>query len=203
MKIDYVFKDEELLKHALTHSSKSSNNYERLEFLGDSILDFVVGAYLFKNCDKKEGELTVLRSLFVSESNLCKVFDKLELKKDLIVGKSYKGSVSNAVKCDVVEAVIGAIYLDAGLETATYFIEEKLNLKNFKNVKDNNYKSKLQELIQASFKSRMSYKTEKSVEGFKSVFYLDDDAISTGVGKDKISAEQECAKKAINILFKE
>ena len=200
--ISYKFKDESLKKRALTHSSKSPENYERLEFLGDSILDFVVGHYLFQNTQKTEGELTVLRSHFVSENNLCKVFDDLDIEKEVILGKSYKGAISKAIKCDIVEAIVGAIYLDAGLDRAKKFIVEKLNLSNFESVVDDNYKSKLQELVQANFKCKMSYDTQKEGEGFVSSFYMDEDKISTGKGLDKVSAEQDAAEKAIKILFK-
>lgn len=200
--LEYEFKNKMLLKRAMTHSSKSIENYERLEFLGDSILDFVVGDYLFQNSDKAEGELTVLRAHFVSEANLCKVFDQLEIEKDIILGKSWKGSLSKAVKCDIVEAIIAAIYLDGGMDKAVEFIIKKLDLSSFNNVKDENYKSKLQELIQANFKCKMFYDTQKAENGFMSSFYMDEDKISTGFGNDKTSAEQDAAEKAIGILFK-
>lgn len=201
-KIGYEFKDKNLLKRALTHSSKSPVNYERLEFLGDSILDFVVGDYLFMNSDKPEGQLTVLRAHFVSEANLCKVFDQLEIEKEIILGKSWKGALSKAVKCDIVEAIIAGIYIDGGMPEARKFIVEKLKLDTFDSVKDDNYKSKLQELIQANFKCKMTYVTEKDRDGFISTFYMDEDKITSGFGSDKTSAEQDCAEKAIKILFK-
>ena len=200
--IGYEFKDKNLIKRALTHSSKSAENYERLEFLGDSILDFVVGEYLFMQSDKPEGELTVLRSHFVSEANLCKVFDGLKIEDKIILGKSWKGALSKAVKCDIVEAIIAAIYIDGGMIEARKFIVEKLELDTFDRVKDDNFKSKLQELIQANFKCKMSYVTEHSGEGFTSSFYMDEDKISTGFGLDKTSAEQDAAEKAIKVLFK-
>ena len=202
IELGYEFKNKDLLKRATTHSSKSPENYERLEFLGDSILDFVVGEYLFVNSDKSEGELTVLRSHFVSEANLCKVFDELDIEKEIILGKSWKGALSKAVKCDIVEAIIGAIYIDSGLDDAKKFIVSKLRLDEFDSIEDDNYKSKLQELIQANFKCKMSYVTEKEGEGFSSSFYMDEDKISSGFGMDKTSAEQDCAKKAIKVLFK-
>lgn len=201
-KIGYEFKDKSLIKRALTHSSKSPQNYERLEFLGDSILDFVVGEYLFVNSDKSEGELTVLRSHFVSEANLCKVFDELEIEQEIVLGKSWKGALTKAVKCDIVEAIIAAIYLDADINRAKSFIVEKLNLMSFDKVKDDNYKSKLQELIQGNFKCKMTYVTEKDSDGFVSEFYMDEDKISKGYGLDKTSAEQDAAEKAIKVLFK-
>ena len=201
-RLGYTFKDESLLTQALTHCSKSTKNYERLEFLGDSILDFVVGEYFFKITDKKEGELTVLRSRFISEQYLSKVFDELELDKDVIVGKSYKGAISKAIKADIIEAIIAGIYLESGLEMTKKFIEAKLHLENYKNVKDTNYKSKLQELIQANFKCKMSYVTEKIDDKFISKFFMDDDEIAVGEGLSKAEAEQNCARVVINLLFK-
>lgn len=200
-KIGYKFKDESLFKRAMTHSSKSAENYERLEFLGDGILDFVVGEYLFKHSGEAEGKLTVIRSHFVSENNLCKVFDKLGLEKFIELGKSYQGEVSKAIKCDIMEALIAAIYLDSNLKRVTEFIEKQLNLCQFRDIKDDNYKSQLQELVQASFKCKMQYVTEPSEEGFKSSFYMDEDKISSGKGKSKMEAEQEAAQKAIKKLF--
>lgn len=200
--IGYKFKDEELLKRALTHSSKSENNYERLEFLGDGILDFLVGEYLFKNMQEDEGHLTVTRSHFVSENNLAKVFDEMNIEKDVMVGKSYKEKISKSVKSDVVEAIIAAIYLDGGLEDARKFVCEKLNLKNFRNVVDDNYKSKLQELVQSSFKCKMQYKTERTENGFISTFCMDEDEIASGEGLSKIEAEQKAAHNSIHKLFK-
>ncbi len=204
MKLGYIFKNKDLLTRALTHSSKSAENYERLEFLGDGILDFIVGEYLFKQSDMDEGKLTVLRSHFVSEVNLCKVFDKLQLDKDVILGKSYQGAISKAIKGDIVEAIIAGIYLDSGLEKAREFIVKTLELKNYKRVVDDNYKSQLQELIQSSFKCKMQYVTEKddNSENFISKFFMDEDEISTGFGKSKLEAEQNAAQVAIKKLFK-
>ncbi len=201
-KLGYKFKNKELLERALTHSSKSDKNYERLEFLGDGILDFVVGEYLFKHCKEDEGQLTVIRSHFVSENNLCKVFDNLDLENDVMLGKSYRGQVSKAIKGDIVEAIIAAIYLDSDLVTATAFIEKHLNLADFKSIKNDNYKSELQELIQASFKCKMQYITESCEDGgFISTFCMDEDKIASGKGESKIEAEQDAAHNAIKKLF--
>ena len=191
----------ELFSRAFTHSSKSEINYERLEFLGDGILDFVVGEFLFLHSKAQEGKLTVLRSHYVSESNLCKIFVLLNLGQFVMVGKSYQGQISKAVKADVVEAVIAAIYLECGLEKTKEFIYKNFDLKNFESVVDDNYKSKLQELVQSGFKCHMQYKTQPSDQGFESTFFMDEDAISTGEGKSKIEAEQNAAKAAIEKLF--
>lgn len=201
MKLNYKFKNNSLLEQALTHSSKSEINYERLEFLGDSILDFLVGEYFFKNCKEKEGKLTVLRSHYVSENYLSQIFNKLNLEKEVKLGKSYQGQVSKAIKGDVIEAIIGAIYLDSNLEKAKEFIYKNFELEKYNSIKDDNYKSKLQELVQGNFKCKISYKTEICDKGFKAIFCMDEDEISFGEGKSKLEAQQIAAKNAINKLF--
>lgn len=202
-KLGIKFKDRKLINSALTHPSKSKNNYQRLEFLGDSILDFLVGEFLYKNCDKNEGELTVLRAHFVSEEYLAECFDKLNLENELFLGKSLQNKVTRAIKGDVFEAIIAVIYLEQGLEVARQFIVKNLQLESFENVEDTNYKSQLQELVQANFKCTMKYDTEKEGEVFVAKFYMDEDFIATGYGKDKLSAEQNCAFVALNKLFTE
>lgn len=202
-KLGIKFKDRKLINSALTHPSKSKNNYQRLEFLGDSILDFLVGEFLYKNCDKNEGELTVLRAHFVSEEYLAECFDKLNLENELFLGKSLQNKVTRAIKGDVFEAIIAVIYLEQGLDFVRQFIVENLQLESFESVEDTNYKSQLQELVQANFKCTMKYDTEKEGEVFVAKFYMDEDFIATGYGKDKLSAEQNCAYVALNKLFTE
>lgn len=202
-KIGYKFSNRKLLTRALTHSSKSKENYQRLEFLGDSILNFLVGEYLFKNCDKQEGELTVLRSRLVSEDHLAECFDEMDLTEDVIAGKSLGGEISTAIKGDIIESVIAAIYLDSDMETARQFVIEKLHIENFEDTKNENYKSQLQELIQANFKCAIKYETVKVDDYFEAKFYMDEDYIATGYGKDKTKAEQNCAYVALTKLFVE
>ena len=202
-KIDYTFSDKKLLTRALTHPSKSKENYQRLEFLGDSILNFVVGEYLLKHSDKQEGELTVLRAHYVSEDHLCECFDEMNLSSDVITGKSLKQELTPAIKGDIVESIIAAIYLDGGLEKATKFIKDKLHIEGFESAEDDNYKSQLQELVQANFKCSIKYVTEKVDGNFQAKFYMDDDLIATGYGKDKTKAEQNCAYVALRKLFEE
>lgn len=200
--IGYSFKDKELLNRALTHSSYNEKNYERLEFLGDSILDFLVGEYFYQNCDEKEGKLTVYRSHYVSENYLSKIFDKLHLEKYVKLGKSCQGEISKAVKGDIIESIIAGIYLDGGIENARDFILRYFDLEGYKDIIDKNYKSKLQELIQGNFKCKMAYNTMQANNGkFLSSFFMDEDEISHGEGNTKQEAEQEAAKNAINKLF--
>ncbi len=200
-KIGYKFKDKTILTRALTHPSKSKNNYQRLEFLGDSILNFVVGEYLFSHCKDQEGRLTVLRAHYVSEEHLQEVFDQLDIGEFVIVGKSLKSELTPAIKGDIIEAIIAGIYLDGGLEEAKKFIIKNLQVEDFDNAIDDNYKSQLQELVQANFKCTMKYETVKTGEYFEAKFFMDEDLIATGYGKDKTKAEQNCACVAIKKLF--
>jgi len=202
-KINYKFKNKDLLTSALTHPSKSKDNYQRLEFLGDSILNFLVGEYLFKHCDKQEGELTVLRSHYVSEKHLSECFDELELEKEVILGKSMNGEITSAIKCDIIEAIIAGIYLDGSLDEARKFVIQMLHIEEFETAKNDNYKSQLQELIQANFKCAIKYETVKVDDNFEASFFMDDDKIAVGYGKDKTSAEQNCAYVALKKLFEE
>lgn len=203
-KINYLFKDKKLLTRALTHPSKSKQNYQRLEFLGDSILNFLVGEYLYKNCDKQEGELTVLRAHYVSENHLAECFDEMNLAENVIAGKSLNGEITTAIKGDIVESIIAGIYLDSGLDEARKFVVEKLHIETFEDAKNDNYKSQLQELVQANFKCTMKYETIKVDESnFEAKFFMDEDLIATGYGKDKQKAEQNCAFVAIKKLFEE
>lgn len=202
-KIGYSFKDKALLTSALTHPSKSKDNYQRLEFLGDSILGFLVGEYLYGHSEKHEGELTVLRSHYVSEKHLAECFDEMGLFEEVIVGKSMNGEITPAIKCDIIEAIIAGIYLDSDMQTARKFVIEKLHIEEFENAKNDNYKSQLQELIQANFKCAIKYETVKVGDNFEAKFFMDDDCIATGFGKDKTSAEQNCAYVALSKLFVE
>lgn len=202
-KIDYKFVDQNLLTTALTHPSKSKENYQRLEFLGDSILNFLVGEFLFAHSDKHEGELTVLRSHYVSEDYLAKCFDEMNLAEDVILGKSMNNEITPAIKGDVIEAIIAAIYLDSDLTQARKFVIDKLHIEGFESAENDNYKSQLQELVQANFKCTMKYETTKVEDYFEAKFYMDEDLIAVGYGKDKTKAEQNCAYVAISKLFTE
>ena len=199
--IDYRFSDKKLLKTCLTHPSKSKENYQRLEFLGDSILNFLVGEYLFRNSDKQEGELTVLRAHFVSEDYLAERFDEMNLGRFAITGKSLNGELTPAIKGDIIESIIAGIYLDSGMDETRRFVVDKLHIDTFETAEDDNYKTQLQELVQANFKCAMRYETVKVDEYFEAKFYMDEDLIATGYGKDKTKAEQNCAYVALSKLF--
>lgn len=202
----YQFKNTDLLKRALTHCSFSKENYERLEYLGDSILDFVVGEFLFVHSEESEGSLTKFRSRLVSEANLCKIFDKLNIENEVILGKSYQGELSISIKADMVESIIGAVYLDSNFYKVKKFIVKLLNLNEFKKLQDEDYKSRLQEVLQEKGKKvsyRLIAKTgENHNPTFEMGLYIDKKHFLSAVSTSKQRAENLAAKKALEQLKK-
>lgn len=189
---------------ALTHSSYSKENYERLEFLGDSILDFVVGEYFFLNTESDEGKLTKMRAQFVSTTYLAKVFDRLQIENQVILGKSFKGSLTISIKADIVEAIIASVYLDSSFERVKKFILSFLNLGNYKTMKNADYKSQLQEKMQAD-KKKVTYKTlSKLGQSHNPIFeigvYVNGEFIAKGKAASKHEAQAIAAQKALKIL---
>lgn len=201
----YQFKDENLLKIAFTHSSFSKDNYERIEYLGDSIIDFLVAEYFYNNTNENEGNLTKLRANFVSEKYLSKVFDQLDISEHIILGKSYKGEISIAIKADIIEALIAGIYLDCkDINIVRNIVYNLLNLDSYKNIKSIDYKSQLQEFIQSKNK-RVCYRLlSKSGLSHNPIWtmgvYLDNVLIGQGEETSKHKAEQIAAKQALYTL---
>ncbi len=154
-KLDYTFKDQSLLKLALTHRSKGSGNYERLEFLGDSILGFIVADWLYVHfSDVAEGRLSRMRSSLVRKETLAGIARKLALKDHLILGEGELksgGFNRDSILSDTVESIIGALYLDADFNQASRFVHTQFaelfeNISIESNFKDP--KSTLQEAMQ-------------------------------------------------------
>ena len=211
--IDYQFKNIELLKNALTHTSyayeHNTKSNEKLEFLGDSILEFISSDYIYKNYPKlKEGEMTKVRATVVCESSLYKIAKKHNFGDFLYTGKSEKVSKGNqkpAILADSVEAIIAGIYLDGGLESAKKFIIE--NLKNeieiaTKHVGIKDYKTVLQEKLQENGNIKIEYKIIKETgpdhdKTFEAEVLVEGKKIATGIGKNKKHAEMEAARKAL------
>lgn len=192
----YEFKSD-IVFTALTHSSYSSNNYERLEFLGDSILDFLIADYLYKSENYKEDELTRARASIVSEENLSKVFDSLNIKPLVKLGKSCL-LVTRAIKCDIVESVIACIYLESGLDACKNFI---LNNFNMHPSEKKDYKSLLQEYAQKN-KYEFGYTLEKTIgPAHNLTFYvnlhINNEIVASASAKSKAEAEKLCAKIAL------
>ena len=205
--IGYVFTDKENLRDAFTHSSfsnenKNTNDYQRLEFLGDAILDLSVGFQLFKRFPTaKEGVLTKKRAMLVSADTLSEIIDEYGLIAFMRVGTGHVAEDvirSKNVKCDLFESIVGAIYLDSGcnLPVAERFIWDKL--EKYIDRPQVDYKSKTLEYC-AQNKYKCELKTFLSEENvperrFFSQFYVRDELFSTGEGQNKAEAEKEACK---------
>lgn len=213
--IGYSFKNKNLLKEALTHTSYAYENKvksnERLEYLGDSILEFVISEYLFLKYDNlSEGEMTKVRANVVCEDSLYEIAKRHNFSDFLLLGKSEKHSQNSkkAIMADSVEAVIAAIFLDSDVEHAKKFILD--NLKDFveiasKNVGMKDYKTVLQEKLQVHGEVKIKYVVLKE-EGpdhdktFIVEVSCNDKVLATGKGKNKKHAEMEAARNALQIL---
>ena len=219
MKLDYIFKNEELLKNALTHSSyanehreKGVRNNERLEFLGDSVLGLICTKYIWnKYKDLPEGELTKLRAAIVCENSLFELATRMELCDDLLLGKGERASGGGrlpSVLSDAMEAVIAAIYLDGGFAEAERciidFIAEKAE-EIVNNRVNDDYKTILQEIVQKNHEEVLSYRL-KAEHGpdhdkvFEVEVLINSNIIAVGTGKNKKAAEQAAAKKALELM---
>ncbi len=211
--INYSFKNKELLKKALTHSSYAFENHtesnEKLEFLGDSILEFISSKYLYENFPKlKEGEMTKVRADIVCERSLYQVAKLHNFSDFLYVGKSEiqnHGNTRPAIMADSVEALIAAIYFDSGIDEAEKFIVNNLKIAAevaSKNVGQKDYKTVLQEKLQIHGDVKIEYKIIKEQgpdhdKKFTAVVSCNGKLLQQGEGKTKKAAEMEAAKKAI------
>ena len=211
--LNYEFKDESLLTLAFTHRSASSKNNERLEFLGDAILGFIIADLLFHiKINVSEGDLTRLRARLVQESTLYEIATKIKLSNLIALGSGEKKSgVRNrpSVLSDTLEAVLGAIYLDGGYESIRIVVIKlfKLplsNLPDLDQLKDS--KTKLQELLQHNGSDLPKYILEKiSGEDHNQVFFVrcevgENNIIVSGVGSSRKAAEQEAANTMLKKL---
>ena len=212
--IGYVFKDKKLLQKALTHTSYAYENKvesnEKLEFLGDSILEFISSKYIYNNYPKlKEGEMTKVRADVVCESSLYKIACKHNFSDFLYLGKSQRANekeVRPAIMADSVEALIAAIYFDSGLEEAEKFIIE--NLKDSINIATSHvgmkdYKTVLQEKLQVHGSVIIKYNIIKEFgpdhdKNFVAEVICNGKILAEGTGKTKKMAEMEAAKKALS-----
>lgn len=216
-KICYFFNDKDLLKTALTHSSYSNEiksfcqNNERLEFLGDSVISLIIAEYLFRIFPHdSEGDLTRIRASFVCDNSLVKFAKSINLGKFLIMGKGEINSggqnrLSNLE--DAFEALVGAIYLDGGIEVARKFVlrfmPDKDNMKKIDYLTD--YKTRLQEIIQQNPEEKVEYVlVNESGPDHDKIFevelHLNSNIIGSGIGKSKKRAEQNAAKQALRLM---
>ena len=199
-----------LYQTAFTHTSYANEHnvesYERLEYLGDAVLELIMSEYLYKNTEYQEGEMTKLRSHYVCENALYEYSIRLGLNEFLLLGKGEEetgGRNRKAIVADIFEAFMGAIYLDKGLETVKKFIYSNIiplvesgEINFF-----NDYKSILQEYVQTDKRS-LEYVVVKE-EGpahnktFEVVVKIDDIIYGRGSAHSKKEAEQEAAKDVL------
>ena len=216
--IGYTFRDLSLLETALTHTSYANEvykdglrSYERLEFLGDSILGFTAADYLISTFpEMHEGELTKLRADLVCETSLAETAARLGLGGYLRLGRGEEaggGRTRVSIIADVVEAVIAAIYLDGGLVPARRFIYDHVLVDTRARVKRNtDYKTMLQELVQQKKNQVLSYELLSETgpdhdKQFSVRVLLNGAGVGEGVGTSKKRAEQAAAREAVERLF--
>ena len=215
--INYIFRDKNLLLLALTHSSFANEkrnegleSNERLEFLGDAILNIVTSEHIYKNYPElPEGEMTKTRASIVCEGSLVKCANKISLGKFLLLGKgeeSTGGRSRTSILSDAFEALIGGLYLDSGLPEAGKFISSTMKelFSNFNGCDVfTDYKTQFQEIIQKNSDQKISYTIidEKGPDHdklFIAQLSVGDKIYGTGKGKSKKEAEQNAAKEAIS-----
>ena len=215
-RIGYKFRNIVLLKQAVTHSSftneqriNRAGDYERLEFLGDAVLELVSSEFLFRmHPEMPEGELTKMRASMVCEPSLAFCARDLELGKFMRLGRGEEntgGRERDSIISDAMEAVTGAIYLDGGMEPAKAFIDRFIlsDLEDKQLFHDS--KSNLQELVQGKLKKDVRYELlEESGPEHNKTFrvsvYMGNECLGEGSGRTKKAAEQQAAYKALLLL---
>ncbi len=205
--IGYNFRDKDLLETAFTHSSYTNEhhveNNEKLEFLGDSILNFIIAELLYLTSLEDEGAMSISRASIVSRVPLAMAIDRLGLLKYLKigVGVSKNKNFSTKFRSNLFEAILGAIYLDGGMESAKRFVYNHLG-QDITNTSIMDYKSRLQEIKQEKFNDmKLEYVTiDNGRKEFVSKVYLGGEILGEGKGKRKKIAEREAAKIAIKKL---
>lgn len=209
--LDYTFKDSKLLDEAITHSSTKKNNrqkkifnYERLEFLGDRILGFIISDLIFKKFpDYQEGDLSILFQKYTNTQFLSNVAISLNLNKFVVVQKGDSLEKKDSIMSDLIESIIAAIYLDSNLENARLFVKNKiLNNLKIKNIIDKHPKTLLQEYSLKYFKIIPIYSVqEKSGPDhdpqFKVTVSIDTDNYAFGKGPNTQKAQEKAAKNLL------
>lgn len=214
--IGYEFKQEGLLRQALTHSSfanekhmKKLSDNERLEFLGDAVLEVVSSEFLYQNYPKlPEGDLTKLRASIVCEPTLALCTKEIDLGRYLYLGKGENqtgGRERKSILSDALESVIGAIYLDGGFEPAKSFIHRFIltDIEHKKLFYDS--KTILQEVVQGNYEEQLHYvliaeEGPDHDKNFRVEARIGDRTIGEGSGHTKKAAEQEAAYRALLML---
>ena len=217
-KIAYTYKNISLLKEALAHSSYANEHRadnvrdnERLEFLGDAILDLIISEYLFKKYpEMPEGDLSKLRASIVCEASLAQVAKEINLGEYILLGKGEErtgGRDRASILADAFEALTGSLFVDGGFEIAKKFLTDTLvkKVEKIKSLEDiyTDYKTLLQECVQRCSNNPISYKVVAEVgpdhdKHFQVEVCHEDSCLGRGTGKSKKEAEQDAAKSALN-----
>lgn len=210
-RVHHRFLDERLAVQAMTHSSAKEKDLpcnERLEFLGDAILGHVVSEHLFRNFPQyEEGDLSTMKSIIVSAKTLAEKGKELELEKIIILGRGLteKKQLPRSILANVFEALIAALYIDAGLEIARNFILTHLRMKVDQILKDEhekNYKSLLQDYAQRNMSTIPAYRVTKEAgpdhkKMFEVAVEVDHKDYGPAWGESKKEAEQRAARVAL------
>ena len=207
-KINYSFKNKIYLSTALTHSSKSKNNNERLEYLGDAVINLAISDYLIKNfTDLDEGSLSILRANLVSRATLSKVASQLGLESYLKIGKSLLNQENKKISIygNAFEAIIGGIYLDKDFSQAASVVINLLaqEIESLAKNKSKDKKTQLQEELQQRKVDLPIYKlNDENEESFNVICEVRElDLLSEGQGKNKKEAEQNAAANLLEKLI--
>ena len=210
--LGYSFQDTKLLQLALTHKSYSGENNERLEFLGDSILNLYVSEKLFNSySDLNEGTLTILKAGIVSRENLNTIASKIGIATSIKLGKG-ETLKNNSILGNTLEALVGAVFLDSNFDIVKTFLDnifgdDFLDIKDIIHLKDP--KSHLQEIVQKYYKSLPVYVTSNvsastNIKKFEAVCTVKEAQLSSrGTGSNIKKAEQEAASEMLGLLTDE
>ena len=221
-KLNYTFRNSELLQEALNHSSYANehrsahlHSNERLEFLGDSVLGFVTAEFLFlRHPEAPEGDLTRIRAALVCEQSLYEVAQRLDLGQYLKLGRGEEaggGRERTSILADAVEAVFAAVYLDGGIDAARELIHRCLldvQRESVVEERRRDYKTALQELVQRQADQVLTYRMAGEqgpdhAKTFRAEVLLNGAVIGAGDGHSKKEAEQAAAKAALEALDEE
>ncbi len=215
-RLGYTFKDKKLIIEALTHKSfKQPYNNERLEFLGDAVLDLVVGEHLFTRFPKHdEGKLSKMRASLVNEEAFTRLANVIKLGSYIYLSnaeENNRGRTKPSLLSNAFEAIMGAIYLECGLDKVTEIMVKLLDETYEELTLDSlfkDYKTSLQELTQAHFGMTPEYclihsRGPDHLKEFEISVKIDGKEYASALGKSKKSAQQEAAEIALNILKKE
>lgn len=209
-KLEYSFQNKELAVEALTHRScKDKYNNERLEFLGDAVLDLIVGEYLYKNLGRaKEGELSKIRASLVNEKGLARLAKRIELGALVRISKAEEGNSGRekpSIVSNAYEAVMGAVYLDSGLGSVEKIVidmlEDEYPVMDL-NTLFKDYKTRLQEITQAKFGEVPTYNVVRESgpdhkKEFEVEILVKGEMIAKALGSSKKEAQQNVAQLAM------